>query len=403
MDRVNCRVCNEKLVRELSLGELYISDFVKSKDDGVKSELELGKCQSCGLIQLSYEPDLDFMYKDHYWYRSGLNASMLKDLENIVRDIEGRIDLYYDDLIIDIGTNDASLLTFYKYENLYKVGFDPAPNVKEYADVNCTEFINDYFKYDSRFNKKAKVITSIAMFYDLPDPNKFVEDVKATLDEEGIWIIQFTDLYSMLRINAIDNICGEHIEYYKLSDVKRLVESHGLEIFDISYNDVNGGSVRIFIGYPNVYEVSFIVDYTIKYQNRYFETNNLTYLALKINSYKNRIWKYINSEVTGDIYGIAASTKGNTMLQILGFDSSNMKGIGEINEDKFGLFTSGTMIPILPEKEVLDNNPELIIVLAWHFRETFDNILKEYIENGGKVLYPLPIPELHTKEGVINL
>jgi hypothetical protein len=396
---IKCRICNGSLEEKLNLGNPYISDFLLENEEGIRAPLVLGKCISCDLIQLMHEVNIDKLYKEHYWYRSSLNKSMLNDLENIVRDIESRIKLSYGDIVCDIGCNDGSLFTFYRNEDLKFVGFDPAPNIKEKVMENgCNYFFNTYFgneKYDKSF--KAKVITSIAMFYDLPDPNLFVEGIAQSLCKDGIWVIQFTDLMSMLKVNAIDNICQEHLEYYSLLDVQKLVEKFGLEVFDVSFNKVNGGSIRIFVGHEGKHRVHRRVRQAEIDEFYGLKHTSIEDLGKNIIDIRYNILEYISS-IEGDVYGMAASTKGNTLLQVLGLNNSDIKAIGEINKDKFGLVTAGTWIPIVSEKEVLDKNPELIIVLAWHFKKTFSKVLDKYIQNGGKVLYPLPLPYVISKD-----
>jgi len=398
MSEVVCRLCGGEIEVEVSFGDLYVSDFISTPDEAVKGRLDIGSCEECKVTQLASEVDLDFMYKDHYWYRSGLNSSMIADLKDVAMSV-GKFGLEPGDVVVDIGCNDGSLFDQYVTEGLYTIGFDPAPNIFEQASSKCSLFINDYFTSTHFISKKAKAVTSIAMFYDLPDPKKFIKEVSSILDEDGVWIIQFTDLLSMLKANAIDNICAEHLEYYRLSDVCNIVSDSGLEVFDVSYNMVNGGSVRIFVGFKGKHEVSTQLISSLLYEEIYLESDNLTKLVERVEEFSVAINKAID-EADGLVYAMAASTKGNTLLQLLHLDSTKITAIGEINEDKFGLITAGTNIPIVPEQEVLDANPALIIVLAWHFRETFDKVFAEYIENGGKVLYPLPIPEIHSKEDV---
>ena len=397
MSEIVCRVCDGKLKEEISFGDVYVSDFISDPSEAVSSNLDIGKCVECGLVQLSSESDLDFMYKDHYWYRSGLNASMLADLKDVVKSAE-KFGLEDGDVVVDIGCNDGSLFDQYTVDGIYKVGFDPAPNLVDSAFDSCPMFVNDYFTSDAYLNiDKAKIVTSIAMFYDLPDPKIFVSDITEILDEDGVWIIQFTDLLSMLSVNAIDNICAEHLEYYSLLDVVSLVSKFGLEVFDVEYNMVNGGSIRIFVGFKDKHNIRETVNISLVDEEIRLASDSLTKLVERIETFSEAINKAID-ETDGLVYAMAASTKGNTLLQLLNLDSTKITAIGEINEDKFGLMTAGTNIPIIPEQEVLDANPALIIVLAWHFRDTFDKVLADYIENGGKVLYPLPVPEIHSKE-----
>lgn len=403
----NCRICGNELKTVLDLGEPYLSGFIKPTEQGVRFPLALGECLSCGLVQLRDVPDLDFLYKKQYWYQSGLNNSMVRDLQDVVNSIENRIQLSMGDVVVDIGCNDGTLLSLYNKElSLCRIGFDPAPNLVEKARSKGIYFINDYFTtdaypYSEGSFERAKVVTTIAMFYDLPDPNSFVEEVKKILSPEGIWVVQLTDLYSMLKINAIDNICAEHLEYYRLKDLNSLMLNHGLEIFDVEYNKVNGGSIRIYVGYPGVHKVEESFFSALQKETEDFDFNVVSIETLKTNIYQfqDAILSFVKSFPENSVYALAASTKGNTLLQILGLSNMDIVAIGEVNKDKFGLVTVGSRIPIVPEKEVLEANPRLIIILAWHFVDTFRNLLQEYIKNGGMVLFPLPEPMILTADG----
>lgn len=328
---------------------------------------------------------------------------MLKDLKDIVENIEKRIELKDGDIVVDIGCNDGSMLGMYSNKNIKKVGFDPAPNLQERAEKNSDYFINDYFSRDLYpFGlARAKVVTTIAMFYDLPDPNKFVEDVKFILDKDGIWVIQLMDLYSMLKINGVDDLNSEHLEYYKLLDLDKLMIQHGLEIFDLEYNKVNGGSLRVYISYIGKYTETIAVKSAIAKEYFDFTTGIVSVEKLKhtIDIFREKIQSFLLPYGVDNVYALAASTKANTMLQVMELDNAWIKAIGEVNEDKFGLRTSGTNIPIIPEKEVFAAKPSVIIVLAWHFTETFDKILKDFLERGGLALYMLPYPHIRTKNG----
>jgi len=402
-----CRICNGNLKTVMDLGTFYLSDFLSDGEDAVQDTLALAECESCGLVQLRDTPDLDFMYKDHYWYRSGLNNSMLKDLKDIIENIERRIELEDGDTVVDLGANDGSMLGMYSNKNITRVGFDPAPNLQSRAEKNCSYFVNDFFSADlyPMGVKRAKVVTTIAMFYDISNINKFVEDVKFILDKDGIWVIQLMDLYSMLKVNGVDDINSEHLEYYKLSDLYKLMSKHSLHLFDAEYNKVNGGSLRVYISYPGNFEETKRLKDAIKDEYFAFETGAVSIEKLKENTaeFKKKIQAFLIQYDLNDVYALAASTKANTALQVFGLDNTWIKAIGEVNEDKFGKRTSGTNIPIIPEKEVFEANPKVIIVLAWHFTETFDRILKPFLESGGLALYMLPTPHVKTKNGGFNL
>ena len=267
---MNCRICNSELKEVLNLKEIYPSTFLSTTMD--KVPLITMICIKCGLVQLGDSIDLDLMYRQ-YWYKSSLNKSMVDSLKDIVESIEKAITLRDGDVVVDIGCNDGTLFTLFNNKKLVFVGYDPAYNIANEARLNATVFINDYFSSKVYpLVKKAKVVTSIAMFYDLENPISFIEEVKEILDIDGIWVIQFTDLVSMLKINAFDNICFEHLEYYSLEYLWNLFKDHGLVITDYQHNNVNGGSLRIYLGREGVREESKDVLHRIESEREYLNS-----------------------------------------------------------------------------------------------------------------------------------
>lgn len=397
----SCRLCSDELDVIYDLGKIYVSTFLKPGESGVRAPLRLAQCKGCGLVQLKDQVEMDDMYRQ-YWYRSGLNKSMRYDLKDIARSAEDIVTFEPGDIVIDIGTNDGTLLSQYFNNQILKVGFDPALNLKDRAEKNCDVFINDYFSadlYPKGGWDRAKVITAIAMFYDLPDPHKFVEDVKKLLHFEGIFIIQVTDLFSIFNHTMVDSICHEHLEYYKMWDIIHLMEEHNLEVFRVERNNVNGGSTRFYIAHRNCMPVEPLVDVMVKAEEIFFNSTrgSVEFFKNSVGIYREKIKATLKK--FNNVYALAASTKGNTLLQVMNLTNKDIKAIGDINEDKFGLKTPGSSIKIISEQEVLDANPDLIVVLAWHFTETFREVLKDHLKRGGLVLYPLPYPYIQKDNG----
>jgi len=335
---------------------------------------------------------------------------MVKDLQDIVTSIEKMIEIKDHDIILDIGCNDGTLLSLYSNKKSYKVGIDPAINLKEEAEKNCDVFINDYFSAHNYTFPDAKVITAIAMFYDLPDPNQFLEDIYYSLADDGIFVIQLTDLTSMLKVNAFDNICHEHLEYYTLGNLVNLFYGNNFIVQHVEYNNVNGKSIRIFarkdLG-KRIKQSPSVLDSLIQEQDYLYE-NPLEKFPGKIKEIKNKVVSFIRAFSRGEpenylpersVFALGASTKGNTLLQVFGLDETDIQAIGEINKDKIGLFTPGTAIPIYSEEDIFKEKPDLIIILPWHFTETFEKVTREYRMKGGLVLFPLPEPYVLTDNG----
>ena len=390
----SCRFCHStKLKNAIDLGEVYPSDFVKDRPKMDKVPLILVECSNCGLIQLKHTVERDELYRQ-YWYRSSLNNSMVKDLQEIVDEVENV--LQDGDVVVDIGCNDGIMLSLYK-KKVFKVGYDPAENLGNSLD-SCDVFVNNYFTADSYAFPKAKVVTAIAMFYDLPDILPFVRDVESILDSRGLFVLQLTDLKTTIEINAIDNIVHEHLEYYTLSILNYIFKAVGMQIIGVSYNKVNGGSIRVTCSKVGAYPINPNVDEALVAEDLFFESESLDTLMGRISKYKNILFSFLSAEFLSgkNIAVMSASTKGNTLLQFFGIDKSIICHAAEINKDKFGLKTVGTDIPIISEKESLARKPDYYLVLAWHFIDNFIGKHTEYLKSGGKFVVPLPVPAVYS-------
>ena len=382
-----CRVCgSDNLTPLFSIGNLYISTFVKSPSENIgRAPLELIWCNNCTLVQLKHTAPQELLYSGHYWYHSGLNQVIIDDLEEISRVSMSLVDLEDGDIILDIGANDGTLLSFYP-SRYTRVGCEPATNLIRELEENCEIVIPDFWEYNKYLEnvggKKAKIITAIGMFYDMEDPNQFIRDAADVLDDDGVFVAQLMTSKKMLEKNDVGNICHEHIEYYSYESLKYLFENNGLEIFRVEENSINGGSYRLFarkfkngsIDYPeNITKQSYI-DFS-----RCIEENKIKCVELikKLNHEGKRV------------YGYGASTKGNTLLQYYGLGPKDIKGIAEISTEKFGKYTVGSGIPIVNEKEI-KNQADYFLVLPYAFRESFLRNNKNWMDNGGKFIFALP-------------
>ncbi|MCI0501726.1 MAG: class I SAM-dependent methyltransferase, partial [Epsilonproteobacteria bacterium] len=346
-----CRACGgTDFDMKITLGALYPSTFLTEDEKNrfyqgefKKAPLTLVKCKTCGLVQLQDTVELDDMYKQ-YWYKSSLNKSMVRDLKDVYEKSLAKMNTKKTYPIhVDIGCNDGTLSSFFKNTPIISIGFDPAENLKESAQKNCDFFSNDYFskeKYLSLLTNKenqhlfsysADLITAIAMFYDLPDIGKFLDDVYDILYQEGIFVVQLTDLYSMLKINAFDNICHEHLEYYTLNWLVDFFQKHSFDIFDAEYNKVNGGSLRIYACKSGQRKISPKVTFYMLREFLYFFMHQKweDELLEKIISIGTKIRRELSRYERP--HALGASTKGNTLLQVLALNSNNINSIGEVN------------------------------------------------------------------------
>jgi hypothetical protein len=401
-----CRISgSNNLITVLSLGEQYLTGvFPKSAAENVsKGPLDLVWCPDSGLLQMKQSYNSEEMYGDNYGYRSGLNASMVKHLSNKIHALERLVPLTDKDLVIDIGSNDATTLKAYRGKHK-KAGIDP-------TGVKFKEFYNDSLMLIPEFfsagaftatfpNSKAKIITSIAMFYDLENPMNFVKDIESILDDNGIWHFEQSYMPSMLRTNSYDTICHEHLEFYSFRVVKNLLEACGMRVVDVQMNAINGGSFAVTACKKNGSHKSneAIINWMLRQEDDMGLDTPKPYREFEERVFKHRknLLELITAltESGKTILGYGASTKGNVLLQFCNITSQHIPAIAEVNEQKFGCYTPGTKIPIISEAQARAMKPDYFLVLPWHFKNSILEREREYIERGGKFIFPLPEIEI---------
>jgi len=398
-----CRICgNTHLEQVLDLGEQTLTGVFPSKRDQVitKGPLRLVKCTGkdgcCGLLQLAHSYDLSEMYGINYGYRSGLNASMVRHLNSKVERILSIVDTSGDPLVLDIGSNDGTTLRAYGDKGFTRVGIDPTAEKFRHYYPDGVTIVPDFFTAKVFRNvfqeRKARVVTSFSMFYDLEQPMDFVREVAEILDDQGIWVFEQSYMPLMLERNSYDTACHEHLEYYALKQIHWMTEKAGLKIVDVEFNDVNGGSFSITAAKKSAVYPEYAQLQKILAQEQQQGLDTLTpYLefASRVSESRDVLRRFVTDALADGkrVVCLGASTKGNVLLQYCGFTADQISAVGEVNPEKYGCFTPGTLLPIVPESEFMEDEPDFLIVLPWHFKEFFlkNNKLKK-----GKLVFPLP-------------
>ena len=399
----HCRICKSSdLVEVINLGNQTLTGvFPKSEYDKVISgPLAVCWCKECDLLQLQHRYPPEEMYGENYGYRSGLNQSMVNHLAEKTTHLSFLANLKNNDSVLDIGSNDGTLLSKYENNNLNKVGIDPTGlKFKEYYKDGI-ELIPDFFSAKKLNKRLFKIITSISMFYDLDEPMLFVNEIKQSLTSDGIWHFEQSYMPSMIRQNSYDTICHEHLEYYSLTPVARMLKNAELKIIDVKMNSINGGSFAISACHKDAYKNHNcdILDwllareensgYSTPYPYREFEK--------KIFEHKKSLQKLVQeiNERGKTIHAYGASTKGNVLLQFCGFTYKNIPYAAEINPYKYGRVTPGSNIPIISAEESKRMRPDYYLVLPWHFKEGIIRKEKNYLTEGGNLIFPLPEIEI---------
>lgn len=402
-----CRVSgSHHLISVLNLGDQVLTGvFPDSKEEEVTSgPLELVWCPDSGLLQLNHSYDPDELYGDNYGYRSGLNQSMVSHLTDKVRFLQRLISLRPDDVVLDIGSNDATLLKAYSANGIRRIGIDPTGQKFESYYTDSIRLIADFFSgdaYRSTEKARARIITSIAMFYDLDSPVKFAREIESVLAEDGVWHFEQSYMPSMLRLNSYDTICHEHLEYYSLGVIQKILDGADLKVVDVIMNSVNGGSFAVTAAKRSNRSIKpnqTVIDWMLGQEDRMGLDTPRPYRDFEERVFRHREdLRRLILELTADgktIVGYGASTKGNVVLQFCELSVREIPAIADVNPDKFGCFTPGTKIPIMSEEEARAMKPDYFLVLPWHFRDGILRREKEYLANGGKMIFPFPEIEI---------
>ena len=403
INRKTCRVCgSDKLTPLFSLGVQYVNNFINPEElkNCIKAPLEMVFCENCTLVQLKHTAPQELLYARFYWYKSGVTDTMRRALRDITETVERMFPLKKGDVVLDIGSNDGTMLRTYTVPGLILVGVEPAINLAEEGKIGLTYFINDFWEYDKYYEvvgKKAKIITAIGMFYDMEDPNQFIADSTKALTDDGVFIAQLMCLKSMLDQNDAGNICHEHLEYYSFTSLEYLFDKNGLEIMDVEVNDVNGGSYRIYAKRKGA-RVKPAKGASERIKKIKEEEKNLSEKRVykdfsnRLEENKKKCVDFIKQEISKGkkvwIYG--ASTKGNVILQYYGLDQTMIKAASERSPWKWGKYTVGSMIPCVSEEEARKAQPDYFLVLPYAFIKEFYEREKEWRAKGGKFIVPLP-------------
>jgi NDP-4-keto-2,6-dideoxyhexose 3-C-methyltransferase len=408
-----CRLCAtiefESLYR---FGSMALAGRFRraSEPEVPTAPLELIRCRHCGLVQLAQSVDPDELYRHTYGYRSGINRTMSQHLGQIAMGAEARAGLRTDDVVLDIASNDGTLLKGYETPGIVRIGIDPT--IAQFSDFYPDDVLKapDFFSASLFFRlsngRRARVVTSVAMMYDLDEPRAFVAQIRDVLAPDGIWIFEQSDLVSMINSGSFDTICHEHLEYYSVAQLKLLLEGNKLRMFDVEKNTANGGSARIFachadgpfrddeaaLAAAEQEEAEIRRDPQSVFKRFFAEAErmraNLMELLTRIHAQGRSIYLY------------GASTKGNVLLQFCGIDHRLIKAAADRNPQKRGALTPGTNIPIVSEEQARAERPDYFLVLPWHFRDEFIAREADFLASGGHFIFPRPTLQIYPEQTI---
>ncbi len=403
----SCRICGNGNFRPIiNLGVQRLSGvFPTAESDGPSpAPLDLIRCDaqaqpgSCGLVQLRDSAAISEMYGTTYGYYSSLSPTMVSHLAWIVQQVVSLVDPKPGDVVLDIGCNDGTLLNLYEGRRLKRVGMDPSsrkfahlfqPDIKVLYDFFSEEKLQPVIAAES-----ARIITSIAMFYDVEDPLSFMRQVRSLLRRDGVWALELSYLPLMLTNLTYDQILHEHLLYLGLRQIQWMMDRSGLRLLDITFNEVNGGSIFIIAGrddgpYPSQtarISQALEAEAPLQTDGPYDRFRN------RVLAHRDQIREFLSLAAAAGktVLGYGASTKGNVVLNYCGVGPDLLPAICDTNVEKYGLVTPGTKIPIISKEEARRRNPDYFFVLIWHFRKEVLVQERDFIAKGGKMAFDLP-------------
>lgn len=407
-----CRICgNAALVPVISLGSQALAGLF---DDGRPQNqlrtpipLEVIRCSrsgdqaACGFVQLRHTVPPEAMFHD-YGYRSGINTTMRRHLERLAADAESVAGLGPGDLVIDIGANDGTLLLAYSVPKLTRVAFEPS-DVRPASADHGIHYLPTFFS-QSNFEKafpdrKAKLITAIAMFYDIDDPADFCHQVSRILADDGFWLIELGYWGALLTNTGFDSICHEHLGYYTLETLDFLARQSGFRIYDVGFNDSNGGSIRVSLvkasgsrSVPPENSARIRRAFEEERRSGVLDPARIDRFRVGAERIRDELSRLLQDCVrrAKKVYGYGASTKGNVLLQYCGATPRQIIAIADRNPEKHGRKTPGTGIPICSEEEMRRARPDFLLILPWHFLPEFLDREMPLRDAGTRFIVPFP-------------
>lgn len=412
VELTECRICKSKGILEvLLLGDQVITSRFPMVGDTTtpSAQIRLVMCSSCSLVQLKDTTSSSEMYEHFYGYRSGLNATMRNHLQEYNARLQAMANVESGDTVLDIGSNDCTFLGNYK-EGVRRIGCDPTgTQFAEFYTANSVTLVPTYFTKGAIQtalgpNLRFKAVSSISMFYDLPDPVQFAKDIYDVLHDDGIWTLEQSYVLTMLERNSIDTICHEHLEYYGVKQIKAIMDLAGFKIIDISLNECNGGSFRTFVAKRSSnkhQECVEVLNTFLQKENdaKIHTPRRYTEFMLTCGREVKKLTTFLELAKADQkrVYIYGASTKGNCLLQFANIGPELVPYAVERNPMKVGRMTS-TGIEIISEETMRLNPPAYLLVLPWHFRTEIIERENAFLENGGQLLFPFPSFEVYSSK-----
>lgn len=361
--------------------------------------LDVCVCENCFLMQLNHIVPAEIMFKN-YLYIPSTSQTMLNNFAAITDDLLTKYKFKKGSLVIDVGSNDGSLLGFFKAREMEVLGIDPAVNLAAVARLKGIETINDFFSHSLAFKLvkkygRAKIITATNSMAHINDLNDFCQGLNLLLAKDGVAFLEFPYLLDLIDKNQFDTIYHEHLSYFSVTPLLRLFKNNDLVLLDIIHSPIHGGSLKVYVGPKNTsYRPKESINLFLKEEKlrkidrRSFYDDFSRRVKVIKRDIKNFLKKLKKEQKT--IVGYGASAKGNIFLNYCQIGRETIDYIVDSIPYKQGRFTPGTHLPIYPETRILENQPDYALLLSWNFQDEILNKQRPYREKGGQFIMTIP-------------
>lgn len=400
---VKCYICSsQKLAKFLDLGDHPPPlNFVTKEEVGKKDQafpLQIFFCESCGLVQLGNAVEPKIMFKN-YLYTSGISIAFKNHLDSLAKLLVARFKMTADDLVIDIASNDGTLLACFSKYGVRILGVEPS-NTAKIAQENRIPTVNEFFdekvaKVIFKKSGKAKIITATNVFAHVKDLDSFMKGIKLLLAENGAFVSESQYLVDIIEKLEYDTIYHEHLRYYGLKQIIQLLGLYDMEVFDAEHISSHGGSIRVYASHKGTFPISKSVQQMLKKEDDLKLSSFETYKAFAERVAENRqklrtILLKLKSKGK-KIVGLSAPARSSTILNYCGINSDILDYIAEKSDLKIGKFTPGTHIKVVDDKILVDEQPDYALLLSWHLGQS---VVSKIRNDGykGKIIVPLPEP-----------
>lgn len=406
--RTSCRACGDTHLKQfLSLGPTPLANsFLQTEDEfehEISYPLDVYFCKSCSLVQLLDVVDPGLLFR-HYIYVTGTSDTIADHNMRYAQTVVDFLKLGKEDLVVEVASNDGSLLKYFKKHGVKTLGIEPATNIAEIASANGIETINQFFNSSTAQQVRmshglTKAVIGNNVLAHVNEPRDFLRGCKMLLAETGLVIIEVPYLKEFLDRLEYDTVYHEHLCYFSVNTLLRLCDEVGLSIIRIDHVPVHGGSLRMYAGRQKDYNhhAPDVQDLAEKERGLGLtQYDKYERFARDVEDNRRKILTLLRSlkEAGKTIAAYGAPAKGNTLLNYCGITSDLISYTVDKNPLKVGLYTPGVHIPVLSATTLLEHQPDYVLILAWNFADEIMRQQQEYHNRGGKFIIPLPEPKV---------